>query len=147
MKKLFKITLLSLCVILCFSSCAFIEDAVNDALDEAERVTVFAEDLAELIEEPSIEKAELLIHPDSALTAESVIATIQNNEKLQNLDPEAEIQVGEITNLKMSHNDETLGGNVYTAECRVTVGDTVIDINLVLLSKDGTMGLYDFTIE
>lgn len=147
MKALLKITLLSLCVLVTLSSCAFINSLVNEATSEAEKVADFTNDFVVLMEDPSVEKAEELIHPDSPLTPENVMEKIESNEKIQNLDFSQEIQIGEISDLRVSYHDEALGGNVYEADCQVTVGDVVINLTLKLLSTDDGFGIYDFDIK
>lgn len=143
MKTALKFAAISLCLILCLSSCSFI----NEVQTEAQKVQSFTEDLVGVIENPTLEEAEELVHPSSPLTPEAVLDKIQNNEKLQNLDPSGEIEIGEIKNLEISYHDKELGGNVYTAECTVTVDGTPIDLTLKLLSTDEGFGLYDFDIK
>lgn len=147
MKKLLKFTVLALCILVSLSSCTFIKSLLNEAKTEAEHVAEFTEELVVLMEEPSIEKAEELVHPNSPLTPESVLEKIENNEKIKNLDFSGEVSIGEITNLNMSYHDKELGGNLYEAECQVTVSGTTIDITLKLLSTDEGFGLYDFDIK
>lgn len=143
MKTALKFAAISLCLILCLSSCSFI----NEVQTEAQKVQSFTEDLVGVIENPTLEEAEELVHPSSPLTPEAVLDKIQNNEKLQNIDPSGEIEIGEIKNLEISYHDKELGGNVYTAECTVTVDGTPIDLTLKLLSTDEGFGLYDFDIK
>ena len=95
----------------------------------------------------SREEAEKLVHPASPLSPETLVDKIEGNEKIANLDFSQEITVGEITNLSISYHDETLGGNVYTAECQIMIGDTPINVKLKLLSTSEGFGLYDFDIE
>jgi hypothetical protein len=147
MKTITKILILALCILVSLSSCAFFKSLVNDVAAETERVAHFAEDFAGLVENPTVENAQDLIHPSSPITAETVISKIENNEKLNNLDPTAEIQVGEIKNVNVSYHDEKLGGNLYTAECDIIVGDVTITVHLELLSTDESFGLYDFDIK
>ena len=147
MKTITKILILALCILVSLSSCAFFKSLVNDVAAETERVAHFAEDFAGLVENPTVENAQDLIHPSSPITAETVISKIENNEKLNNLDPTAKISVGKITNLSISHHDATLGGNVYTADCEIMVGNTPIIVKLKLLSTDEGFGLYDFDIK
>ena len=147
MKTVTKILILALCILVSLSSCTFLKSLVNDVAAETERVAHFAEDFADLVDNPTIENAESLVHPSSPLTAEAVISKIENNEKLSNLDPTAEIQVGEIKNVNVSYHDEKLGGNLYTAECDIIVGDVTITVHLELLSTEAGFGLYDFDIK
>ncbi len=138
-----KIILCSLCILLCFSSCTLI----NDLKVEAGRVASFMEQFVALMEDPTIEKAEALVHPKSSITAESVIDKIQNNEALADIDWTQEITIGELSDIELLYQDADLGGNVYSVGCQVVVGGTAIDLDLTLLSTSEGMGLYDFDIK
>lgn len=143
MKKLYSAFLLVLVLCLALSSCSFI----NEMKQETEKVAEFTSDFTSLMSEPTVEKAEALVHPSSPLTPEAVIEKIENNEKLASLDFTGDISVSEIGEMKMSYHDETLGGNVYTVECTVTVSGTPINVSLTLLSSGDSFGLYDFDIK
>lgn len=146
MKNAIKILILSLCLALSLSSC-FIVDLFNGVKQETERVITFTTEFTVLIENPTVENAEELLHPSSPLTPEHVISKIEGNEKLQSLNTAGEISVGEITNLQLKYDDPTLGGTVYTANCEIIVDGTPITVKLTLLSTEGGFGLYDFDIE
>lgn len=141
--KTVKFIICSLCILLSFSSCTLF----NEVKQEAERVAVFTEEFITLVEEPTVEKAQELVHPKSNLTAESVIEKIQNNEKLADLDLTQEVTIGEVSDLKLLHQDAELGGNVYSVDCQVIVGGVAIDVSLILLSTEEGLGLYDFDIK
>lgn len=141
--KSLKSVVVVLCLLLCLSSCTFINDMKRDA----DRASDFMQELAALIENPTIEKAQELVHPSSPLTPESVVDMIQNNEKLSSLDLSQEITVGDIGDINMSYKDETLGGNVYTVECQILVGDTPVNVLVKLLSTDQAFGIYDLDIQ
>ena len=146
MKNAIKILTVSLCLILSLSSC-FIVDLFNGIKQETERVVSFTTEFAVLIENPTVENAEELLHPSSPITPEQVIAKVEDNEKLQSLNTAGEISVGKIQNLQLQYNDPTLGGTVYTADCEIIVDGTPITVKLTLLSTDDGFGLYDFDIE
>lgn len=135
--------ILIVCIVLCLSSCSFIEEMQS----EAQKAENFAQELTVLIQNPTVEKAEELVHPSSPLTPEAVVDMVQNNEKLSSLDLSQEIKVGEIGDLNFSYKDETLGGNVYTVQCQILVGDTPVDVLVTLLSDDAGFGLYDLDIK
>lgn len=138
-----RLLLLSLALVLALSSCSFI----NEMKDEAEKVSEFADDFAALVQDPTPEKAESLVHPASRLTPEDVIEKIQSNEKLASLDTSGEVSVENISDIKMSYHDEELGGNVYTVECDVVIGGVTINASITLLSTSEGFGLYDFEIK
>lgn len=142
MKNL-RIAALALCVLLCLSSCSFI----NEMKEESQKITEFAEQITVLVKNPTVEKAEELVHPESPLTPENVVDMVKNNEKLSSLDLSQEITLGDIGDIDMSYHDETLGGNVYTVECRILVGDTPVDVLVKLLSNDRGFGIYDLDIK
>lgn len=143
MKKIIKLAVLSLIAILALSSCSLI----NEAKQEAQKVEQFTGDFAVLVETPTIENAEKIVHPSSKLTPENVVEKIESNEKLKSLDLSQEISVGNIGDLNVSYHDKTLGGNVYSVTVQILVGDTPIDVDLTLLSTEGGFGLYDFDIK
>ncbi len=125
------------------SSCSFI----TEMKDEAQRASDFTNDFADLVQNPTLEKAEELVHPSSPLTAQVIIDRIQSNEKLTSLDTSGEIRVDNIEDIKMSYHDEELGGNVYTVSCDIIVGTTPISVTIIILSTDEGFGLYNFEIE
>ena len=141
--KFTKILLCSLCLLLCFSSCTLI----NRVKQETEKTVAFTGDFVQLVEEPSVEKAEELLHPQSNLSPETVLEKIQGNDKLANLDFSQEITVGEISDVKILPQDAELGGNVYSIDCQILVGDTPINVSLTILSTEDGFGLYDFEIK
>lgn len=143
MMKNLRIAALALCVLLCLSSCSFI----NEMKEESQKITEFAEQITVLVKNPTVEKAEELVHPESPLTPENVVDMVKNNEKLSSLDLSQEITLGDIGDIDMSYHDETLGGNVYTVECRILVGDTPVDVLVKLLSNDRGFGIYDLDIK
>ncbi len=142
MKNL-RIAAIALCVLLCLSSCSFI----NEMKEESQKITEFAEQITVLVKNPTVEKAEELVHPSSPLTPENVVDMVKNNEKLCSLDLSQEITLGDIGDIDMSYHDETLGGNVYTVECQILVGDTPVDVLVKLLSNDQGFGIYDLDIK
>lgn len=141
--KSLKSVVVVLCLLLCLSSCTFINDMKRDV----ERATDFVEELTVLIKNPTVEKAQELVHPSSPLTPESVVDMIQNNEKLSSLDLSQEITVGDIGDVDVSYQDEALGGNLYTVECQILVGDTPVNVLVKLLSTDQAFGIYDLDIK
>ena len=79
MKTFVKICALSLCLILCFTSCSLIDRAKEEAQklkEEVIRVKDFSGDFVELVQEPTVERAEDLVHPSSSLTPEAVVDKI-----------------------------------------------------------------------
>ena len=147
MKTTLKLFAIIISLLLFFTSCSFFTDLIEETLEETKKVAEFTEDFAELVAEPDIEKAESLVHPNSNINAETVIDRIENNEKLASLDMSQEITVSEIGELDIAFHDESLGGNVYTLDCVITVGDTPINVTLKILSTDEGFGIYDFDIK
>ena len=152
MKTFVKIFALSLCLILCFTSCSLFEKAREEAekiKEEVVRVKEFSGDFVELVQDPTIEKAEDLVHPSSNLSAEVVVDKIKNNETIKNLNisEDTKIEIGEISGLTLLTNDETLGGNVYGVDMTVVIDGSPVTINLKVLSTEEGMGVYDFDIE
>ena len=144
MKTITKILVLSLCLVMCFTSCTLVDKATQ----EVKRVEKFAGDFVKLVEDPTIEKAEQLVHPNSPLTPEQVIEEIKNNEKLSSLKPTADnVTVKDISNLKLAAENKELGGNVYSADCEIVIDGTSVVISLKLLSTDDGFGIYDFEIK
>jgi hypothetical protein len=147
MKHTVKLFAIIISLLMFFTSCSFIQDAIEETIEETQRVAEFTEDFADLVAEPSIEKAESLVHPNSSITPETVLERITENEKLASLDMSQEITVSEIGDLSIAFKDETLGGNVYTLDCVIMVGDVPINVTLKLLSAGDTLGIYDFDIK
>jgi hypothetical protein len=152
MKTFVKIFALSLCLILCFTSCSLFDKAKEEAekiKEEVVRVKDFSGDFVELVQDPTIEKAEDLVHPSSNLSAEAVVDKIKNNETIKNLElsENTQVELGEISGLTLLTNDATLGGNVYGVDMTVIVDGTPITINLKVLSTSGGMGVYDFDLQ
>lgn len=152
MKTFVKIFALSLCLILCFTSCSLFEKAKEEAekiKEEVVRVKDFSGDFVELVQDPTIEKAEDLVHPSSNLSPEAVVDKIKDNETIKNLNlsEDTKIELGEISGLTLLTNDETLGGNVYGVDMTVVIDGAPITINLKVLSTEEGMGVYDFDIE
>lgn len=138
-----KVLILFFILTLTLSSCSFI----TEMKDEAQKASDFTNDFAALVQDPTLERAEELVHPSSPLTAQSVIDRIESNEKLTSLDPSSEIRVDNIGDIKMSYHDEELGGNVYTVDCDIIVGTTPISVTIIILSTSEGFGLYDFEIQ
>lgn len=152
MKTFVKIFALSLCLILCFTSCSLIDRAKEEAQklkEEAIRVKDFSGDFVELVQDPTVERAEDLVHPSSTLTPEAVVDKIKNNETIKNLElsEDTQVELGEISGLTLLANDATLGGNVYGVDMTVIIDGTPITITLKVLSTDEGMGVYDFDLQ
>ena len=145
MKHITKIIICALCVLLCLSSCTLIDSAKN----EAKKVAEFSKNIVTLVKDPSVEKAEELLHPASSLTPEIVVSKIKDNEKINNLDisKDTVVTLGEITDVTLIRNDPSLGGMLYGAECSVIVNGETILISLTMLSTSEGMGIYDFEIK
>lgn len=144
MKTITKILVLSLCLLMCFTSCTFFKKVGQ----EAKRVEEFASDFVQLVENPTIEKAEELVHPNSPLTPETVIEEIKNNEKLADLNVTPDnVELKSVSDIKFSAEDEALGGNVYSVDCELVIDGTPIVVSLKLLSSDAGFGLYNFDIK
>ena len=144
MKNITKILILSLCLLMCFTSCTLI----NKVAQEAQKVEKFANDFVKLVEDPSVEQAEKLVHPKSPLTPEDVIDEIKNNEKLAGLNASAEnVEIKNISDVKFSAEDKSLGGNVYSVDCEILVDGTPVVVSLKMLSSDEGFGIYDFEIK
>lgn len=141
--KSLKALVLIVCVVLCLSSCSFIEEMQS----EVQKAENFAQEITVLIQNPTVEKAQELVHPSSPLTPETVVDMVRNNEKLSSLDLSQDIKVSEIGDIDLSYKDETLGGNVYTLQCQILVGDTPVDVLVTLLSNDAGFGLYNLDIK
>ncbi len=141
--KSLKTLALIVCVVLCLSSCSFIEEMQL----EVQKAENFAQEITVLIQNPTVEKAQELVHPSSPLTPEAVVDMVRNNEKLSSLDLSQDIKVSEIGDIDLSYKDETLGGNVYTLQCQILVGDTPVDVLVTLLSNDAGFGLYNLDIK
>lgn len=141
--KSLKALALIVCVVLCLSSCSFIEEMQL----EVQKAENFAQEITVLIQNPTVEKAQELVHPSSPLTPEAVVDMVRNNEKLSSLDLSQDIKVSEIGDIDLSYKDETLGGNVYTLQCQILVGDTPVDVLVTLLSNDAGFGLYNLDIK
>ena len=152
MKTFVKIFALSLCLILCFTSCSFfdkVKEETEKIKEEVVRVKEFSGDFVELVQDPTVEKAEDIVHPSSNLSAEVVVDKIKNNETIKNLNisEDTKIEIGEISGLTLLTNDETLGGNVYGVDMTVVIDGPPVTINLKVLSTEEGMGVYDFDIE
>ena len=152
MKTFVKIFALSLCLILCFTSCSFfdkVKEETEKIKEEVVRVKEFSGDFVELVQDPTVEKAEDIVHPSSNLSAEVVVDKIKNNETIKNLNisEDTKIEIGEISGLTLLTNDETLGGNVYGVDMTVVIDGSPVTINLKVLSTEEGMGVYDFDIE
>lgn len=147
MKKIAKILIVSLVLCLALGSCSLI----NEVKQEANRIADFTVDFAEVMENPTVENAEALIHPKSSLTAESVIDKIAGNERLQELmssvESEEDITIGEISEPKIKFNDPELGGNVYAVEVEIIIKGTPVTVSLDMLSSEEGFGLLDFEIK
>lgn len=152
MKTFVKIFALSLCLVLCFTSCSFINKVKEEAQklkEEAIKVKDFTGDFVELVQDPTVERAEDLVHPSSTLTPEAVVDKIKNNETIKNLElsEDTQVELGEISGLTLLTNDATLGGNVYGVDMTVIVDGTPITITLKVLSTEEGMGVYDFDLQ
>lgn len=147
MKTTVKLFAIILTFVLFLTSCSFIRNLIEETVEETKRVAEFTEDFSDLLNEPTVEKAEDILHPKSSLTPETVLEKIENNEKLASLDMSQEITIGEIGELNVSFHDESLGGNVYTLDCVIMVGDTPVNVTLKLLSEGDSLGIYDFEIK
>lgn len=152
MKTFVKIFALSLCLVLCFTSCSFINKVKEEAQklkEEAIKVKDFTGDFVELVQDPTVERAEDLVHPSSTLTPEAVVDKIKNNETIKNLElsEDTQVELGEISGLTLLANDATLGGNVYGVDMTVIIDGTPITITLKVLSTDEGMGVYDFDLQ
>ena len=144
MKTITKILVLSLCLVMCFTSCTFFKKVGQ----EAKRVEKFAGDFVQLVENPTIEKAEEIVHPNSPLTPEAVIDEIKNNEKFAGLDVTPDkVELKSVSDIKFSAEDKALGGNIYSVDCELVVDGTPIIVSLELLSSDAGFGLYNFDIK
>ena len=142
--KIFRIALLTLVLLLCFTSCTLVDDLKRDAAN----VAVFALEFVDLIENPTLEKAEELTHPSSPLTAENVIERLENDEKLAGVDPSTQsITLEEVGEATFKFHDAELGGNVYEIGCVVVIGETRFTVVLTMLSNDDGFGIYDFEIK
>ena len=152
MKTFVKIFALSLCLVLCFTSCSFINKVKEEAQklkEEAIKVKDFTGDFVELVQDPTVERAEDLVHSSSTLTPEAVVDKIKNNETIKNLElsEDTQVELGEISGLTLLTNDATLGGNVYGVDMTVIVDGTPITITLKVLSTEEGMGVYDFDLQ
>lgn len=152
MKTFVKIFALSLCLVLCFTSCSFINKVKEEAQklkEEAIKVKDFTGDFVELVQDPTVERAEDLVHPSSTLTPEAVVDKIKNNETIKNLElsEDTQVELGEISGLTLLANDATLGGNVYGVDMTVIIDGTPITITLKVLSTEEGMGVYDFDLQ
>lgn len=145
MKNITKVIVFTLCILLCLSSCTF----VNKLKDEAAKVAEFSKDFVGLVEEPTVENAEKLLHPSSPLTPEVVVEKIKNNEKLKDIDfsKDMEVTLGEISDVTLIRQDPDLGGAVYGTECSIIVNGQTIVVSLTMLSTSDGMGIYDFDIK
>ncbi|MGM9631903.1 MAG: hypothetical protein ACI3XL_02280 [Eubacteriales bacterium] len=147
MKKIAKILIVSLVLCLALGSCSLIRGVKQ----EADRIADFTVDFAEVMENPTVENAESLIHPKSSLTAESVVDKIAGNEKLQELmssvESEEDITIGEISEPEIKFNDPELGGNVYAVEVEIIINGTPVTVSLDMLSSEEGFGLLDFEIK
>lgn len=148
-KHFTRILLAILCLVLSFAICSCTQ--IEEIQKEAERVIAFAEQIATVVETQDLEKAKELIHPDSKITEEYIKEKLENNEKLNSIDVEnltiEDVSIASIGEPKMVMNDPNLGGNVYELEAQVMIGDTPVEIVIILLSNDAGMGFYDFDIK
>ncbi len=145
MKNITKVIVFTLCMLLCLSSCTF----VNKLKNEAAKVAEFSKDFIVLVKDPSAEKAEELLHPSSPLTPESVVDKIKNNEKLKDVEfsKDMKVTLGEISDVTLIRQDPKLGGSVYGADCSIIVNGRTIVVSLTMLSTSDGMGIYDFDIK
>ncbi len=145
MKTFVKIFALSLCLLISFTSCSLF----NEVKQEMIRVKDFTVDFVELVQDPTLEKAEDLVHPSSNLTPEAVVNKLKNNETLKNLNisKDTKVNISNISDITLLRNDATLGGNVYGVDIVVSVNGTPITISLTVLSTSEGMGVYDFDIK
>ncbi len=145
MKNITKVIVFTLCILLCLSSCTFI----NKLKNEAAKVAEFSKDFVGLVKEPTVENAEELLHPSSPLTPEVVVEKIKNNDKLKDIDfsKDMDVTLGEISDVTLIRQDPDLGGAVYGAECSIIVNGQTIVVSLTMLSTSDGMGIYDFDIK
>lgn len=152
MKTLVKVLALSLCMLLCFTSCSLLNKAKEEAQkakEEVAKVKDFTVDFVEVVKDPSVEKAEDLVHPSSSLTPEDVVNRLKENETIKNLDisKDTSVEFGGFSDLTLLRNDPTLGGNVYGVDCVVNIDGTPVTISLTVLSTSEGMGIYDFDLK
>lgn len=152
MKKHSKMIVLALIFALALSvcSCSIVQSVTRDA----KRINQFKDKVMALsnlgASEEAMNKLEELIHPDSGLTAETIIEKAKADPDLEGIDIASMIKegysVGNFSDYKLQFNDSALGGNVYELSVELSTGGMVFIIHLRVLSDDTEIGLYDFDI-
>ena len=148
-----------ICIVLALSFCSCMPNL--DIVQEVANVADFVLKIGEVTEkaaDPNMtdaEKIELanetLFHSKSTLTVESVWDEVQHNEQLAEIGEIKSINIVTLpdpsTIISSLKYDEELGGNTYTTVIEVAINDSIISVEITLLSDDTGFGIYDYILK
>ena len=151
-KIISKILIVALCVTLAVSicSCTGMREVNNIKNFTADVISVAGSIADESMSvEQKLENAEKLLHPSSGLTIESIQEELANNEALQDLDISRDVNIVEMpdfSNLMSIMVPDEDGNCSCTTEVVLKVGDTILKIDITLISDDLGMGIAGYSI-
>lgn len=152
MKRIAKIVLLilTLALMLCTCSCAYVKTITRDV----PRIIKLTSNISNVVQnasspEDAIDEASKMLHPESTLSADSVLSHFKENEKIASLGDisASDIKLGTFSSPKFKNYDEALGGSVYEVNVGLTLKDTDFNLCLKILSDDTAMGIYSFEVQ
>ena len=154
-----KILVAVICIVLAltFSGCTetfnIVQETinvVNFATDVTELTTLLS--TSDLTEDEKMELInETIFHKDSGLSVESILADIENSDKLPDT---SEIRSFNLVSMpdpteivsSLKYNEE-IGGNTYTTTMTVEINGVTISVEVTLLSDGDGLGIYDYEIK
>lgn len=109
--------------------------------DEAK---AYVNDFLNAVESGDYETASALLHPERPMDLEKFFANLEREEWL---DFSAGIEIRRYTGFSSSYYDTSVGGSVYSLDMDVTVGGTVVEMEIELVRNDGGFGIYEVDID
>lgn len=142
MKKVY-IFLLIISCLLCTTSCELMTELLNTAYG-MRQAAYLTRDFWNAIGEGSIDEAESMIHPNSALSGDELENYLSTLENEYDMDFSDNLWVLDDSHTMISADERFK--RAYVTECVIVINDTSYTVTMLTLDDERGFGIYSFEI-